>query len=91
MAVRVRIPSGLRSMTGGQSVVEAEGGSVAAVIEHMGQRYPGLKERVCGDDDCGRRLINIYVQGEDIKFLSGMETELKDGAELMLIPAAAGG
>ena len=91
MAVRVRIPSGLRSVTGGQSVVEAEGGTVAAVIEHIEQRYPGLKSRVCGDEGCDRRLINIYVQGEDIKFLSGMATELKDGAELMLIPAAAGG
>jgi sulfur-carrier protein len=91
MTVSVRIPSGLRSLTDGKSVVEAQGRTVAEVMANLEDRFPGLRGRVCGDDACQQRLVNIYLQGEDIKYLSGMETELQDGNQLMLIPAAAGG
>ena len=71
--------------------VRADGGSVGAVIEDLERRFPGFKDRLCEDDGSLRRFINIYVNGEDIRFLDGLTTGLKSGDELSIVPAVAGG
>ena len=88
--VTVRIPTPLRSLTGGADEVKAEGATVAAVIEDLEKRHAGVRDRLL-DEKGVRRFVNIYVGDEDIRFLDGLQTELKDGAELAIIPAIAGG
>ncbi|MEY4545165.1 MAG: hypothetical protein RL685_1360 [Pseudomonadota bacterium] len=90
MAVTVRIPTPLRSLTKGQEQVSAEGTTVRAVIEHLEQTHPGLKERLL-DDKGIRRFVNLYLGDEDVRFLEGLETPLPAGAEISIIPAIAGG
>ncbi|UCE64785.1 MAG: MoaD/ThiS family protein [Nitrospirota bacterium] len=89
--IRVRVPTPLRPMTGGKSEVEMEGGTVAQLIENLGAAHPGLKERLYDEKGEVRRFINIYVNEEDIRFLTGTDTPLKDGDEVSIIPAIAGG
>jgi molybdopterin synthase sulfur carrier subunit len=91
MAVKVRIPTPLRKLTNGNDEVSAEGGNVAELIDDLERKYPGLKERICDADGKLRRFVNLYVNDEDIRFKSNMETELKDGYEVSIIPAIAGG
>ena len=90
MAVTVRIPTPLRTLTGGQEEVEVEKGTVAQVIDALETKHPGMKERLC-DDKGVRRFVNIYANDEDIRFLENTETELKDGDTLSIVPAIAGG
>ncbi len=90
MAVTVRIPTPLRTLTGGQDEVSAEGGTVAQVIENLEANHPGMKDRLC-DDKGVRRFVNIYHNDEDIRFLDNLETELKEGDTLSIVPAIAGG
>jgi MoaD family protein len=90
MPVTVRIPTPLRSLTGGAESVEISGGNVGAVIESLEANHPGMKDRLL-DDKGVRRFVNIYVGEEDIRFLEGLETELKDGDEVSIVPAIAGG
>jgi molybdopterin synthase sulfur carrier subunit len=89
--IRVRVPTPLRPMIGGKSEVEVEGQTVAQLIENLGAAHPGLKERLYDENGEVRRFINIYVNEEDIRFLTGKETPLKDGDEVSIIPAIAGG
>ena len=89
--IRVRVPTPLRPMTGGKSEVEMEGQTVAQLIENLGAAHPGLKERLYDEKGEVRRFINIYVNEEDIRFLTGTDTPLKDGDEVSIIPAIAGG
>ena len=89
--IKVRIPTPLRPMTGGKNEVEIAGKSVAEIIENLSSAHPGIKERICDDQGEVRRFINIYVIEEDIRFLTGKETPLKDGDEMSIIPAIAGG
>lgn len=89
--IRVRVPTPLRPMTGGKSEVELEGQTVAQLIENLGAAHPGLKERLYDEKGEVRRFINIYVNEEDIRFLTGTDTPLKDGDEVSIIPAIAGG
>ncbi len=89
--VHVRIPTPLRKLTGGSESVDADGASVAAVVEHLDRNYPGMKNRVLDDDGSVRRFVNIFVNGEDIRFLQQLETPVKDGDELSIVPAIAGG
>lgn len=89
--VHVRIPTPLRKLTGGSESVDADGASVAAVVEHLDRSYPGMKNRVLDDDGSVRRFVNIFVNGEDIRFLQQLETPVKDGDELSIVPAIAGG
>ena len=89
--IRVRVPTPLRPMTGGKSEVEVEGSTVAQLIENLGAVHPGLKERLYDEKGEVRRFINIYVNEEDIRFLTGKDTPLKDGDEVSIIPAIAGG
>jgi len=90
MAVTVRIPTPLRSLTGGADEVLMEGGTVSEVIESLEANHPGLKDRLC-DEKGVRRFVNIYANDEDIRFLDNLETALKDGDTLSIVPAIAGG
>ena len=89
--VQVRIPTPLRKYTAGSGAVEAEGGAVAALIDDLERRYPGMKERICDESGQVRRFVNIFVNGEDIRFLNHLTTPLKAGDELSIVPAIAGG
>ena len=88
---QVRIPTPLRKYTAGAEAVEAEGGTVAALVNDLERRYPGLKERICDESGQVRRFVNIFVNGEDIRFLAHLDTPLKAGDELSIVPAIAGG
>ena len=90
MAITVRIPTPLRTFTGGADEVSAEGATVGAVIDHLEASYPGIKERLC-DDKRVRRFVNIYANDEDIRFLDNLETSLADGDAVQIVPAIAGG
>ncbi len=89
--IKVRIPTPLRPMTGGKSEVEIAGNTVSEIIDNLGSAHPGIKERVYDEKGEVRRFINIYVNEEDIRFLTGKDTPLKDGDEVSIIPAIAGG
>ncbi len=91
MSDRVRIPTPLRKFTGGQESVTVDGSSVAAVIESLETGHPGLKERICESDGSIRRFVNVYVNGDDIRFLDNLDSAVKDGDELSIVPAIAGG
>ena len=90
MAVTVRIPTPLRTLTGGHDEVEAQGRTVAEVIDHLESRHPGIKERVC-DEKGIRRFVNVYLNDEDIRFLDNVASAVKDGDTLSIVPAIAGG
>ncbi|WP_455377652.1 MoaD/ThiS family protein [Petrachloros mirabilis] len=89
--IKVRIPTPLRPLTKGQGEVEAQASSIAHMIETLNQAHPGLKDRLCDESGELRRFVNIYVNEEDIRFLKGKETSLKDGDEVSIVPAIAGG
>lgn len=91
MPVKVRIPSPLQKLTGNQADVESEGATINDVINNLEKKHPGLKERICDEQGKIRRFINIYVNEEDIRFLQGDSTPVKDGDEISIIPAIAGG
>ena len=91
MPVLVRIPTPLQRYTKNQSEVEVEGRTVQEVIDHLDQSFPGVRERLCDDQEAIRRFINLYLNEEDIRFMDGEKTGVKDGDELAIIPAIAGG
>lgn len=91
MAVTVRIPTPLRRLTQNQPEVEAEGNTIESLIENLEANYPGIKERICDESGNIRRFVNIYLNDEDIRFLDGNATAVKDGDEISVIPAIAGG
>lgn len=86
----VRIPTPLRTLTGGSDEVKAQGATVGAVIEDLEKKYPGVRDRLL-DEKGVRRFVNIFVGDEDIRFLEGLGTELKGGEQISIIPAIAGG
>lgn len=88
--VTVRIPTPLRTLTGGEEQVKAAGDNVRAVIDALEKQHPGMKDRLL-DDKGVRRFVNIYVGDEDIRFLDGLDTQLKSGEEISIVPAIAGG
>ena len=90
MAVTVRIPTPLRTLTGGEEQVQADGSTVQQVIDNLEKRHPGLRDRLL-DDKGVRRFVNIYVGDEDIRFLEGLKTALKGGEQISIVPAIAGG
>jgi molybdopterin synthase sulfur carrier subunit len=88
----VRIPAPLRKVTGERDVITADGGgSLSEIISRLDQEYPGLKERICDENGEIRRFVNLYINGEDVRFLSGLETPVKAGDEVSIVPAVAGG
>ncbi|MDQ6999290.1 MAG: ubiquitin-like small modifier protein 1 [Mariprofundus sp.] len=91
MSVSVRIPTPLRKLTGGADEVSVEGANVGEIIENLEAAHPGLKERLCDDNGEIRRFVNVYVNDEDVRFMAGRATELKDGDEVSIVPAIAGG
>ena len=91
MSIRVRIPAPLRAVTEGQGEVEIDGASVGDALGALEQRYPQIRNRLRDDQGELRRFVNLYVNGEDIRFLGGMQTALKSGDEVSIIPAVAGG
>lgn len=91
MAIRVRVPTPLQKITKNQAEVVVQGNNIRELIEDLEKNYPGIKERVCDEHGKLRRFINIYVNEEDIRFLQRDETPLKDGDEVSIIPAIAGG
>jgi len=90
MAVKVLIPTPLRQYTDQKDVVEAEGSTVGQVLEDLGRRYSGITERLMEGGKI-RRFVNVYVNDEDIRYQQGLDTPIKDGDELSIIPAVAGG
>jgi molybdopterin synthase sulfur carrier subunit len=89
--VKVRIPTPLRGLTAGQDAVEGSEGQLAQLIDRLEATYPGLKDRICDEGGELRRFVNIYVNGEDVRFLSGLETSVSSGDEVSIVPAVAGG
>lgn len=91
MATTVRIPTPLRRVTGGQDKVNAEGETLAQIIDSMESQYPGIKERICDPDGSLRNFVNVFVNGEDVRFLDGVDSGVGDGDEVSIVPAVAGG
>jgi molybdopterin synthase sulfur carrier subunit len=91
MAKRIRIPTPLRKLTNNEEVVEIAAATIADAIVELQTRFPGIKERLVDDNGQVRRFVNVYVNEEDIRFLKNQQTPLKDGDEISIIPAIAGG
>ncbi len=89
--IQVRIPTPLRKLTAGQGEVAIEASDITTLISALETAYPGLKERLCDEQGEVRRFINIYVNNEDIRFQKGMDTLVKSGDEVSIVPAIAGG
>jgi molybdopterin synthase sulfur carrier subunit len=89
--IKVRIPTPLRSLTDGKSEVETQAPDIQSLIDSLDGQFPGLKDRVCDNKGEIRRFVNIYLNEEDIRFLQGKDTPLKDGDEISIVPAIAGG
>ena len=88
---KVRIPTPLRGLTHDQDVVPGQDGTLAACIEGLEAAFPGIKDRICDDTGEIRRFVNVYVNGEDVRFLDGLATPLKAEDEVSIVPAVAGG
>lgn len=91
MPITVRVPTPLQKLTENQEEVKAHGRNVKELIEDLEKRFPGFKEKLCDESGKIRRFINIYINEEDIRFLKQDESSLKDGDEVSIIPAIAGG
>ena len=91
MPIKVRIPTPLRKLTNNEEVVEVNAVTVGEAIGDLQSRYPGIKERLVDDAGEVRRFVNVYVNEEDIRFLKNQQTPVKDGDEISIIPAIAGG
>jgi molybdopterin synthase sulfur carrier subunit len=93
MAIEVRIPTILRTYTGGEKAVSGEGATLSALIEDLEQNHPGIRERLVDDGDGGdlRRFVNVYVNDEDVRFIGGLDASLSDGDQVVVLPAVAGG
>jgi molybdopterin converting factor small subunit len=91
MSVSVRVPTILRTYTGGEAEVAADGSVLSDVLESLDTSYPGVKGRIVDEQGELRRFVNVYVGNEDVRFLDGLATPVADGAEISVIPAVAGG
>jgi len=91
MSIKVRIPSPLQKLTNNRAEVQCEGADVGALLKDLEAKFPGIRDRLCDGEGKLRRFVNVYVNEEDIRFLKGQETSLKDGDEVSIIPAIAGG
>ena len=90
MAVEVRIPTILRTYTGGEKAVDGEGTTLAALIDDLEARHAGIKGRLVEGGDL-RRFVNVYVNDEDVRFTGGLDTTVGDGDQVVILPAVAGG
>jgi len=91
MPTQVRIPTPLRKLTGENEVVTVEGSTIAEILTSLDKTYPGLTERICDEEGNIRRFVNVFVNDEDIRFLEEKNTAVKDGDEISIVPAIAGG
>ena len=91
MSVLVKIPAQLRAGAGGESETQLDGATVQDVLNGLFERHEELRARIANDDGSLRRFVNVYLAGEDIRFLDGLATPVPDGAELTILPAVAGG
>lgn len=91
MAVKVRIPTPLQKLTNQKAEVEASSGSVMQIIAELDGKFPGLRERICDETGKIRRFVNVYLNEEDIRFLDKESTAVKDGDQISIVPAIAGG
>ncbi len=91
MAIEVRIPTILRTYTGGQKAVEGSGDTLAGLIDDLDSRHTGIKGRLVTDEGALHRFVNVYVNDEDVRFLGALETKLADGDSVTVLPAVAGG
>jgi sulfur-carrier protein len=91
MSVRVRIPTPLRSATDGAAELSLDAATVATVLLELETRFPAIRGRLRDEDGAVRRFVNLYVNGEDVRFKNGLETALNAGDELSIVPAVAGG
>ena len=90
MAIEVRIPTILRTYTGGEKAVDGAGATLSALIDDLEANHPGLKDRLIENGDL-RRFVNLYVNDEDVRFTGGLGTSLSDGDQVVVLPAVAGG
>ena len=91
MSVSVRVPTILRTYTGGESEVSASGATLAEVLDDLDASYPGIRARILDDNGALRRFVNVYVGDEDVRFLDELATPTPDGTKVSVIPAVAGG
>jgi sulfur-carrier protein len=91
MAVTVKLPTQLRAAAGGASKVEVSGATVGDVLEALYSEHPDLRDSLSDGDGGLRRFVNVYVDGEDVRFGDGLATSVKDGGEIQVLPAVAGG
>lgn len=91
VAVTVRLPSMLRPTAGGAAEIDVDGDSLRSVLDVLGKRFPALERRLRDETGALRRYVNFYVDGEECRRLDGVDTELRDGAEVVIIPSVAGG
>lgn len=91
MSVMVRIPGPLRRLTNGVDKTDVEGGTLGACIGELEARFPGIKDRLLDESGQMRYFVNVYLNGEDVRFLEGLDTPTKSGDELSIVPAVAGG
>ncbi len=90
MAVEVRIPTILRTYTGGEKAVSGKGSNLSELIEDLESNHPGIKDRLIDGEDL-RRFVNVYVNDEDVRFTGGLDTSLDEGDQVVVLPAVAGG
>ncbi len=94
MAIEVRIPTILRTYTGGEKAVDADGATLSALIDSLDADHPGIKDRLVEDKGNGielRRFVNVYINDEDVRFIGSLEAALSDGDQVVILPAVAGG
>lgn len=91
MSVTVRVPTTLRTLTGGESEVGVDGATVGDVLDSLEEKHPGFRERLLDEDGGLRRFVNLFVSDDDVRFLDGLQTPVPDGETVSIIPAVAGG
>ncbi len=91
MSVKVLVPTPLQKFTNDQATLECSASNIGELIDSLEESCPGIKSRLCDEEGKPRRFLNFYVNSEDIRFLEGTETPLKDGDEVSIVPAVAGG
>lgn len=91
MAVTVKIPTPLRKLTNGETSVDTDGATIGAIVDSLEASYPGMKERLIDDEGGLRHFVNIYLNGEDVRYLDGLNSAVGDRDELSIVPAVAGG
>ena len=91
MSVTVKIPTPLRKLTNGETSVTIEGATIGAIVDALEATYPGMQARLIDEDGGLRHFVNIYLDGEDVRYLDGLNSAVRDNAELSIVPAVAGG